>query len=285
MTETVDANGLTFGYLEAGSGPLALCLHGFPDSAHTWRHLLPALAEAGFHAVAPFQRGYAPTSVPADGAYQIGALAADANALHEALGGSDDAVLIGHDWGAAATYAAAAHEPGRWRRAVAMAVPPVSAMLAMFTDYAQLRRSFYMFVFQTPLAEMVAAADDMAFLDRLWADWSPGYDASADLAHVKACLREPANLAAAIGYYRAMFDTSRHRPAYAAEQEASGRTGERPVLYLHGGADGCLDAGLVRGVEGHLPPGSRAEVVAGAGHFLHLERPAAVDRAIVDWLT
>ena len=68
---TVRANGLQFGVLEAGSGPLALCLHGFPDAAYTWRHLLPALAGAGFHAVAPFMCGYAPTAVPADGAYHL----------------------------------------------------------------------------------------------------------------------------------------------------------------------------------------------------------------------
>src|SRR5580693_5866297 len=105
---TVRANDLDFGLLEAGSGPLALCLHGFPDTAHTWKHLLPALADAGFHAVAPFMRGYAPTAIPADGAYQIGALVADAVALHEALGGDGDAVLIGHDWGAETAYGAAA---------------------------------------------------------------------------------------------------------------------------------------------------------------------------------
>src|SRR5215831_1910240 len=103
---TVRANDLEFGILEAGSGPLALCLHGFPDSAHTWRYLLPALARAGFRAVAPFMRGYAPTGIPVDGAYGIGALAADAVALHEALDGDDDAVLIGHDWGAEAAYPA-----------------------------------------------------------------------------------------------------------------------------------------------------------------------------------
>ena len=68
----VTANDVEFAYLEAGSGPLALCLHGFPDSAWTWRHLLPALADAGFRAVAPFLRGYAPTAVPADGRYQTG---------------------------------------------------------------------------------------------------------------------------------------------------------------------------------------------------------------------
>ena len=85
---TIAANGVEFAYLEAGpaDGPLALCLHGFPDTAHTWRYLLPRLAEAGYHAVAPFLRGYAPTSIPEDGCYDTGTLALDACALHEALG-------------------------------------------------------------------------------------------------------------------------------------------------------------------------------------------------------
>src|SRR4029077_8759931 len=97
----VTANRLEFAALADGpnDGPLALCLHGFPDSAHTWRYLLPELAAAGFHAVAPWMRGYAPTAGPADGSYGPGALAADACALHEALGGDGRAVLIGHDWG------------------------------------------------------------------------------------------------------------------------------------------------------------------------------------------
>src|ERR1700704_5760029 len=103
----LSANGVEFAVLEAGSGPLALCLHGFPDSAHTWRYLLPALAGAGFHAVAPFMRGYAPTGIPADGCFQLGALIADATALHDALGGDGQAVLIGSDWGAETAYGAA----------------------------------------------------------------------------------------------------------------------------------------------------------------------------------
>jgi pimeloyl-ACP methyl ester carboxylesterase len=80
-------------------------------SAHTWRHLLPALAEAGFHAVAPFLRGYAPTAVPHDACYSIGALVADAVALHQALDGDGQAVLIGLDWGAEAAYGAAGFAP------------------------------------------------------------------------------------------------------------------------------------------------------------------------------
>ena len=88
---------LEFSTLQCGSGPLALCLHGFPDSAHSWRHLLPLLAEAGFHAVAPFMRGYAPSAIPADGAYQTCELGLDANALHEALGADERAIVIGQN--------------------------------------------------------------------------------------------------------------------------------------------------------------------------------------------
>jgi pimeloyl-ACP methyl ester carboxylesterase len=273
---TVWANDLDFGILEAGSGPLALCLHGFPDSARTWRHLLPALADAGFHAVAPFMRGYAPTGIPADGAYHIAALAADATALHEALGGGGDAVLIGHDWGAEAAYAAGAAAPGRWRRLVTLAVPPAALDQVLFTDYEQLRRFFYLFMFRDPLgfAEAVVAADRMSFLDRLWSDWSPGYDASEDLANVKECLRNPANLAAAIGYYRA-----------AGTAEGAASQAPQPTLYLHGSADGCISADLARGAEQFLAPSSRMIVIEEAGHFLHLEKAAEINHRILGWVT
>ena len=219
---TVTANGLEFAYLSAGpeDGPLALCFHGFPDTARTWRHLLPRLADAGFRAVAPFLRGYAPTGVPVDGAYDTGTLALDACALHDALGGGDDAVLVGHDWGALLAYPAAAHEPDRWAKVVTMAVPPPRALGFGFFDYPQLRRSFYVFLFQTPLAELAVSLDDHAFLDRLWADWSPGYDGSWDRARVKDALAGEANLSAAIGYYRAMLGAPPTDPTAAAAQAA-----------------------------------------------------------------
>src|SRR5687767_9325960 len=167
-TGRVTANDVDFAYLEAGSGPLALCLHGFPDTAHTWRHLLPALADAGFHAVAPWLRGYAPTAIPADGRYQVGAVVADACALHQALGGDDRAVLIGHDWGALAAYGAAAHQPGLWRKVVTAAVPPPSTMGQGLFSFDQLRRSWYMYFFQHPLADVLVGLDDLAFIARLW---------------------------------------------------------------------------------------------------------------------
>jgi len=131
----VTANNVDFVVLEMGKGPLALCLHGFPDSPWTWRHLLPELAAAGFRAVAPYMRGYAPTAVPDDANYYPAALSADACALHEALGGDGDAVLIGHDWGAAAVWGAAA-DAERWRRLVAMSVPHLVSLAGLLGSYA-----------------------------------------------------------------------------------------------------------------------------------------------------
>ena len=290
---TVRANGLEFGILEAGSGPLALCLHGFPDAAHTWRYLLPALAGAGFHAVAPFMRGYAPTEIPADGAYQLGALVADAVALHEVLGGDGTAVLIGHDWGAETAYGAAAHAPDRWRRLVTLAVPPAALDEVLFSDYEQLKRFFYLFMFRDPagFAEAVVASDEMSFLDQLWRDWSPGYQPGEHLARVKQCLREPANLAAALGYYRAAGPTGTAEgppgtaARYAAEQQAAGHQAPQPTLYLHGARDGCIRVDLARGAERLLAPASRMVVIGEAGHFLHLEKPGEVNDRILAWVS
>lgn len=283
---TIEANGLTFGTLSAGEGPLALCLHGFPDSAWSWRHLLPELAAAGYRAVAPFLRGYAPTSIPDDGLYQSGAIASDANALHEALGGDGDAVLIGHDWGALATYAAAGHAPERWAKVVVASVPPPATVAQAFFSYDQLQRSWYMFFFQSPLSDMAVPMDDLAFIDRLWQDWSPGYDGVADAARAKDCFREPANLAAALGYYRATLGAGPRSPEYDAVEAAGAAPLSVPALYLHGAADGCMGADLIDdGVLASLAaPGSRYEIVPDAGHFLQLEQPEAVNRLIVDFL-
>jgi pimeloyl-ACP methyl ester carboxylesterase len=287
----VRANGLDFGVLEAGSGPLALCLHGFPDTAHTWEHLLPALAGAGFHAVAPFMRGYAPTAVPGDGAYDLGALAADAVGLHEVLGGDGDAVLIGHDWGAETAYVAASVAPGRWRRVVTLAVPPAALDPVLFGDYDQLRRFFYLFMFRdaSGLAEAVVARDNMTFLDRLWRDWSPGYAPGQHLIRVKECLRQPGSLAAAIGYYRAAGSIS---PA-GGSQETTGQSGgggqvgaaqPPPTMYMHGADDGCIAVKLAREAERFLAPPSRIVVIEDAGHFLHLEKPGEVNSRILAWV-
>ena len=284
-TIRVDANGMTFECLTAGTnGPLALCLHGFPDTAHTWRHLLPALADAGYRAVAPFTRGYAPSEVPADGRYQTAALALDANALHEALGGDREAVLIGHDWGALTAYSAAAAAPERWRREVAAAVPPPAAMATALTTYSQLTRSWYMFFFQNVLADFVVPANDLEFIAELWADWSPGYDATADMAWVRESLGTPENLTAALAYYRTTFGTVASDPELDALAATWPSVPSQPTLYLHGTDDGCIGAEFEHGAADTLAPGSRSVRIAGAGHFAQVERPEEFNRLVLDFI-
>ena len=286
-THEVSANNLSFTYFECGTGPLALCLHGFPDSAHSWRHLLPELAAAGYRAVAPFMRGYSPTSIPANGAYQTAALATDANALHEVLGGNSDAVIIGHDWGAPATYGAAILEPLRWKTVVGMSVPPWGAMgNAFISNLDQVQRSWYMFFFQHGLSDFVVGANNLAFIDMLWSQWSPGYLASQDIANAKATIATPEHLAATLGYYRATLGAGFRDPALNdAQSLVQGETPPQPLLYLHGANDGCIGTEVARDAATRAPSNARVEIIEDAGHFMQLEQPKKVNELIVNWIT
>ena len=148
-TSEVQANGLRFHYLEMGEGPLARCLHGFPDSPYSYRYLLTELAEAGYRAVAPFNRGFAPTELPAERHHvHSSTMVADALALHQALGADDDAVIIAHDWGAVAAWGAVGQEPERWRRGAILNIPPFAVFGANVFSSEQITRSFYFWFFQ-----------------------------------------------------------------------------------------------------------------------------------------
>ncbi len=271
-------------WLEIGDGPLAVCLHGFPDSARAWRHLLPELASAGYRAVAPWTSGYAPTGLAVDGHYQAGARGRDACRLHETLGGDGDAVIIGHDFGAGTATIAAVKEPDRWRRVVTMSVPPGGRMAAALFTYQQLRRSSYMFFFQHPLSEMVVPHDDWAFIRGLWNDWSPGHDGADDIAAFIASAQPEGHLAAMLGYYRATFQPDLLSPDLSDWEDARGSIPNQPTLYLHGRNDGCIGVEVATGVEADLSPGSRAVTFDDVGHFMHLENPALVNRTIIDFL-
>ena len=282
---SIRAGNLEFHYLEVGSGPLALCLHGFPDSPWTFRHMLPQLARAGYRAVAPFMRGYAPTQVPPDEDCSIEALASDVNALHEALGGDSSAVLVAHDWGAVSAWGALPKEPARWRRAVIASIPPYGYVNH---DFKQLQRSFYFWLFQMDAADGIVAANNMAFIDGLWGEWSPGYDAAYDLTKAKECLSRPENLRAALGYYREDENPSRFgRSEWAKRAKAAwGRPVPQPVLYLHGANDGCtaLEAVAMDALPKHLGPGSQVEAFPGVGHFLWVQKPTETTERVLRFL-
>ncbi len=221
--EFVQANGLRFAYLSAGSGPLVLLLHGFPDTAHTWSHVMPQLAAAGYRAVAPFMRGYHPTEIPSDGAYDTDTLGRDVIALIDALGTGgassgnepaheagrgaagrvEPAIVVGHDWGASAAYSAAALGADRIRLLVTLAIPhpksikPTPKLLWNMRHFAVLR---------SKRAGAKLRATDFAYVDELWRRWSPAWsEVPADeTAYVKAAFREPGCAEAACAYYAAI---------------------------------------------------------------------------------
>lgn len=277
----IDANGLTFTAFAWGEpdAPLALLVHGYPDSAHTWRHLGPQLAAMGYRAVAPFTRGYAPTDLAPNDSYLVADQATDILALHTALGGGDDAVLIGHDWGAVATWAVTDRAPGRFRSYVCLAVPPTAALVKLFTHLRTLpiglrqsRMSWYFLYNQLPGSERGLAR----VIPKLWRDWSPGYDASEDIAHVFRALPDPGRRRAALRYYR----NNLQRGLLGTFTIAP----KAPVLYLHGDDDGCMQAAIAEAYPATLPAGSRYERIPGVGHFMHLEDPARINALITDWV-
>jgi len=281
----VELHCLTSASIADRDRPLVVCMHGFPDSAHTWRHLMPALDDAGYRVVAPSIRGYSPSSVARSGAYQTGASAIDAGLVHQHFGGDDRAVLIGHDWGASIVYGAASYEPQRWAKVIAMAVPPGGSMgLAFVTNTDQLKRSWYMFFFQHDLADLVVPANDLAFIDMIWNDWSPGYDASTDLVHVKDALRSPEHLSAALGYYRAALGDGFRDPAHADAQNATQAVPNQPTLYLHGADDGCIGAEVAESARPMAGDNVTIEIIDDVGHFLHLEAPETVNDRILEFL-
>ena len=163
----VIANDINFHYLEMGEGPLVLCMHGFPDHAYSFRHLLPDLARAGFRAVAPFMRGYAPTEAPKDGRYQGALLCRDVLALIGALG-AERAYLVGNDWGAGAVSGAAVLEPEKVAKLVTLASGRADETLRMSFQF--LRGTWHGFYFQLPQAERTVAYDDFAFIEDWWRD-------------------------------------------------------------------------------------------------------------------
>lgn len=253
-------------------GPLVLALHGFPDTALTWRRVAPLLADAGWRVAAPYLRGYAPSGIPADGDYSVRALAADAVGLHELLNGDERTVLVGHDWGAITTNAVASDPTSPYAKHVALSVPPFSRMNPTRRTLGpwagalvrQPLRSWYIAYNQVPgLAE--PSFDQLAA--RLWRSWSPGYDATEDLARLRESVPDHEHARAVVSYYRALLGPG-VTPALAEPV--------RPLLLLHGTDDRCLDPRFAR-LAG-------ATTIGGAGHFVQLEQPQRVAASILSFL-
>jgi len=285
-TGSVSANGIDFHYLEAGEGPLVLCMHGFPDNADTYRSLMPLLADAGYHAVAPYMRGYAPTGLAPDSRYDSALLGLDVAALIDALGAGHAAAVIGHDWGAFATYSAAAFVPEKINKIVTIAIAHPGALLGkMGLDYEVIKGGWHAYFFQMPSAEQAVAHNDYDFLQRWWQDASPEFSIPADLiAGVKDTFRNEGTLEAAINYYRHTFNPAGADPKLAElTQKIAGPT-TIPCLAFHGTRDRPGRLETFEGMDHLFTGGLEKVVLEGTGHFMHLERPDEVNAKILSYL-
>jgi pimeloyl-ACP methyl ester carboxylesterase len=289
VTQALTANGIEFAYHRWGNGDrLVLCLHGFPDNAQTFEPLVDQLTAAGFTVISPYMRGYGPTDRAPDGAYSARVLGADSLALADALldrEDCEDAVLIGHDWGAVAGYAAVRQDPEQFSQLVTMAVPPGFSALALRSP-RQLFRSWYIWLFQFPgVAENLLEAEEFALIELLWRLWSPGWSDDDHLDAVVETFRSAGTPEAALQYYRqfvnpAVKDLARNgQPTLDSLPPIA-----VPGLVIAGERDGCIGAELFEQAGELYSADCRVVKIRDAGHFMHRERPAVVGEEICSFL-
>ena len=274
--------GVWLHYVEQGAGPLVLLLHGFPEFWFSWRQQLPALAAAGFRAVALDQRGYNLSSKPRGlEHYRVERLARDvaqtiAHFGHdqtaaghvETAAGHQQASVIGHDWGGGVAWALAMRYPERLHKLAIIDAPHPLTFAQHLRKPDQLRRSWYMFFFQLPwLPEAALRAGNFAVIRRQLR--APEY--------VEA-LSRPGALTATINYYRALF-----RGGLASLRAAARTPIHAPVLIIWGDRDAFLGPDLAE-PPATLVPNRRLERLADVGHWPHLEQPERVNDLLIRFL-
>ena len=252
-------------------GELVLLLHGFPQSSHQWRHLVPALAREGYRAVAPDQRGYSPGARP-EGVehYARDHLVADVLAIADWLGGHTSFHLIGHDWGAAVSWALAADHPHRVRTLTAVSVPHPGAFgPAMRDDPEQRSRSSYIEVYRAEggVAERTLLADGAAKLRATFTN--SGLD--DDVEPYVSLLREPGALTAALNWYRAPM-----RGGIGPVQA--------PTAMVWGADDHAVTRAAVEACADHVDGPYRLEVLDGVGHWVPEQAPERLEAVVLSHL-
>jgi len=308
----VETNGIRMHIAECGEGPLVVLCHGFPESWYSWRHQLPALAAAGYHAVAPDQRGYGQTDAPTDiSQYTQLHLVGDIVGLLDALG-EETAVIAGHDWGAPVAWNAGLMRPDRFRAVIGLSVPytprgavkPTAGMKAAFGD-----NFFYILYFQEPgVAEAELSADVRRAL-RMFLYFGSG-DPPADevrpplpkTAKFLDMMRDPGPdwqtwlTPADLDFYIGEFERATFRGGLNWYRNVD-RTWElmapfhnakmtQPALFIAGERDGVIrmNPGALDRLKDNVPNLQAKVLIPGCGHWTQQERPNEVNAAMVGFL-
>ncbi len=319
---TVDTNGITIHYVEQGTGPLVVFCHGFPESWYSWRHQLPAVAEAGFRAVALSMRGYGKTTAPeAIEDYSIMHLIGDVVGVVRALG-EDQAVVVGHDWGAPVAWYSALTRPDMFRAVAGLSVPFLPAVGGLpdgitVNDMMRLNagpdRDYYRLYFQEPgVAEADLEADlRLSVLGFLYAisgdafangDQEPGWDGHFPMGEsmsqqmIMPDTLPPWLTEADVQFYIDELAQSGFRGGLNWYRNINrlpgslapwvGATIEQPSFYMGGSTD--MIAGNtpdnLAAMQATLGDLRHFEVIEGAGHWLQQERPEQVNSALIEFL-
>jgi pimeloyl-ACP methyl ester carboxylesterase len=290
----ISANGITLRVVEHGTGPAVVLCHGFPELAFSWRHQVYPLAEAGFRVLVPDMRGYGGSSHPENAdAYDALTLCDDMAGLLDAVG-EQDAVFIGHDWGAIVVWNLALQHPNRVRAVAGLSVPaaprppapPVPILRERFGD------GFYICRFQEPgAAERLLGADVDATMHSVIAEtatisWPdvinpgslPSWISEDELAvYVKAF--ERTGFTGGLNYYRAL-DRS-----WELTEHLDGKVVTQPALFLTGETDLVQRFMPARSI-GKVVKDLRGQVVVpGAGHWVQQERPVEVNTELLHFLS
>jgi pimeloyl-ACP methyl ester carboxylesterase len=279
----VSANGTRLHVAEAGTGPLVLLLHGFPEFWWSWRRQLPALAAAGFRAVAPDLRGYGASDKPPRG-YDAFTLAADVAGLIRALG-ERDAVVAGTDWGGFLGWSTAALHPQVVRRLVVLGMPhPLRQRAAMVTDRQQRAAGRPVWDFQLPRRpERRLTAAQAGYVGRLLHAWGgPGFPDEETELRVREAIRIPGVAHSALEYFRWAV-RSVPRPDGRRFARTLSVPIAAPTLQLHGDLDPYLLARTAMGSGRYVAGRYEWRLFAGCGHFLPEEAPAEVTEQLLRW--
>jgi pimeloyl-ACP methyl ester carboxylesterase len=263
-----------------------LMLHGFPEFWYSWRHQIPVMAER-FRVVAPDMRGYNQTEKPVGvGNYRLSSLMGDIKGLIEGLG-ETSAVVVAHDWGGGVAWPFAAFHPHMVDRLIILNCPPPAVLMRhLMSNPAQIRRSYYMFLFQLPLIpEAVMRARDYELIARAFRGWAIDKSAFSDrdIAMFKEAAAKPGALTGGVNYYRAAFRQFLRSPRQAAGEEQAKVLS--PTLVIWGEEDKALGKELTydfhHAVEGPL----RIEYIPDCSHWVQQEQPARVNALMGEFLS